>query len=107
VTYNNLTKEKKMKKFYYAESIEGYLPAVRGPFDTLEEAKKAYDLPAAALRAYEDEGDIEGTGAQFFSINLENGVKEDEEEYYFEARDPDINSDSYAAIGFVPPADGE
>ena len=97
-----------MKKFYYAESIEGYLPAVRGPFDTLEEAKQAYDLPAAALRAYEDEGyDIEGTGAQFFSINLENGVKEDEEEYYFESRDPDINSDSYAAIGFVPPADGE
>ena len=97
-----------MKKFYYTEAIEGYLPAVHGPFDTLEEAKQAYDLPAAALRAYEDEGDdIEGTGAQFFSINLENGVKEDEEEYYFEARNADINSDSYAAIGFVPPENGD
>jgi hypothetical protein len=96
-----------MKKFYYAEVMEANSPLVHGPFDTLEEAKQAYDLPAAALRAYEDEGDIEGTGAQFFSINLENGVKEDEEAYYFEARNPDIESDSYAAIGFVPPEDGE
>jgi hypothetical protein len=97
-----------MKKFYYAEVMEANSPLVHGPFDTLEEAKQAYDLPGAALHAYEDEGyDIEGEGAQFFSVNLENGVKEDEEAYYFEARNPDIESDSYAAIGFVPPEDGE
>ena len=96
-----------MKKFYYAETaLEA--PFVYGPFDTLEEAKQAYDLPAAALRAYEDGGwDIEGNGVQFFSINLENGVKKDEEEYYFEAREPDINSGSYAEIGFVPPEEDE
>lgn len=95
-----------MKKFYYAETETRSAPGVYGPFDTLEEAKQAYDLPAAALYAYEDEGQsMEGTGAQFFSINLENGVKEEEESYYFPSDDP-LDGD-YDKIGFLRPEDGE
>ena len=98
-----------MKKFYYAEYCEAGAPRISGPFDTLEEAKQAYDLPAAALWAYEDEGwNIEGAGAMFFSINLENGVREEEEEYFFTSRyDEDDVADWNDQIGFVPPEDGE
>ena len=93
-----------MKKFYYAELMMG-APSIRGPFDTMEEAKQAYDLLGEALYAYEDGGyNFEGTGATFFSINLENGVREEEEEYFFASQyfPPDEElPDDYNKIGFV------
>jgi len=97
-----------MKKFYYTEVIEADAPWLYGPFDTLEEAKQAFDLPAQALDAFEDGGwTIEGNGAKFFSVNLENGLLKEEESYYFEARNPDIERGSYADIGFSLPEKGE
>jgi len=96
-----------MKKFYYAMLADG-APWVKGPFDTMEEAKQSYDLPYNALYAYEGAGwDIDGNGATFFSINLENGVREEEEEYYFPSEYFSAGEelpDDYNKIGFVRPA---